>query len=158
MVAQVAEISVGAAQDIKVHRIVTAIDVGRVIDRSGLEAQVEGGVGWALSAALKTQITFENRRARQSNFHDFPVLRMREMPRQDIEIVESAWGPSAPVSRRSPPWRLPLRTPSSRQRADAFVKRLFGSTRRHPEDDASIDYSYRNACIGSTRDARSAGR
>jgi isoquinoline 1-oxidoreductase beta subunit len=93
MVAQVAEVSVGAAQDIKVHRIVTAIDVGRVIDRSGLEAQVEGGVGWALSAALKTEITFENGRARQSNFHDFPVLRMRDMPRQDIEIVESEWGP-----------------------------------------------------------------
>jgi isoquinoline 1-oxidoreductase beta subunit len=93
MVAQVAEVSVGAAHDIKVHRIVTAIDVGRVIDRSGLEAQVEGGVGWALSAALKTRVTFANGRAQQSNFHDFSVLRMREMPRQDIAIVESDWGP-----------------------------------------------------------------
>jgi isoquinoline 1-oxidoreductase beta subunit len=93
MVAQVAEVSVGAAHDIKVHRVVTAIDVGRVIDRSGLEAQTEGGVGWALSAALKTQITFANGRSQQSNFHDFPVLRMREMPAQDIEVVESQWGP-----------------------------------------------------------------
>ena len=93
MVAQVAEVSVGAANDIRVHRIVTAIDAGRVIDRSGLEAQTEGGVGWALSAALKSQITFKNGRAEQSNYHDFPVLRMRDMPRQDIEIVESEWGP-----------------------------------------------------------------
>jgi isoquinoline 1-oxidoreductase beta subunit len=93
MVAQVAEVSVGSREDIRVHRIVTAIDVGRVIDRSGLEAQVEGGVGWALSAALKTEITFANGQAEQNNFNTFPVLRMREMPAQEIIVVESALGP-----------------------------------------------------------------
>jgi isoquinoline 1-oxidoreductase beta subunit len=93
MVAQVADVSVGADNDIRVHRVVTAIDVGRVIDRSGLEAQVEGGVAWALSAALKTEITFANGQAQQTNFNDFPVLRMREMPAQDIIVVESRLGP-----------------------------------------------------------------
>lgn len=93
MVAQVVEASVGSAGDIRVHRVVTAIDVGRVIDRSGLEAQVEGGVGWALSAALKTEITFANGRAEQSNYDRFPVLRMREMPTQEIVVVESDIGP-----------------------------------------------------------------
>ena len=93
MVAQVAEVSVGRANDIRVHRVVTAIDVGRVIDRAGLEAQVEGGVAWALSAALNTEITFANGRAEQTTFGRFPVLRMSEMPDQEIVIVESGLGP-----------------------------------------------------------------
>lgn len=93
MVAQVAEVSVGEANDIRVHHVTTAIDVGRVIDRSGLEAQVEGGVAWALSAALKTEVTFANGRAQQTNFDRFPVLRLREMPAQDIVVVESELGP-----------------------------------------------------------------
>jgi len=92
MVAQTADVSVGADGDIRVHRVVTAIDVGRVIDRSGLEAQVEGGVGWALSA-LKTEMTFANGRAEQTNYNVFPVLRMREMPAQDIIVVDSPLGP-----------------------------------------------------------------
>lgn len=93
MVAQVAEVSVGRENDIRVHRVVTAIDVGRVIDRAGLEAQVEGGVAWALSAALKTEITFANGRAEQTTFGRFPVLRMSEMPAQEIVSVESGLGP-----------------------------------------------------------------
>jgi isoquinoline 1-oxidoreductase beta subunit len=93
MVAQVADVSVGDAGDIRVERVVTAIDVGRVIDRSGLEAQVEGGVAWALSAALKTEATFENGVVRQHNFNDFPVLRLREMPPQEIVVVDSLLGP-----------------------------------------------------------------
>jgi isoquinoline 1-oxidoreductase beta subunit len=89
MVAQVADASVGSGGDIRVHRVITAIDVGRVIDRSGLEAQVEGGVGWALSAALHTQITFTDGRADQTNYHQYPVLRMRDMPVQEIIVVEN---------------------------------------------------------------------
>ena len=91
MVAQIADVSVGES-DIRVHRIVTAIDVGRVIDRSGLEAQVEGGVGWALSA-LNTEITFEHEQAVQTSFAAFPVIRMRDMPTQEIAIVENTLGP-----------------------------------------------------------------
>jgi isoquinoline 1-oxidoreductase beta subunit len=93
MVAQVADVSVGPRGDIRVHHVTTAIDVGRVIDRSGLEAQVEGGVAWALSAALNTEITFDNGRAQQTNFDRFPVLRMREMPAQEIIVVDGALGP-----------------------------------------------------------------
>lgn len=93
MVAQVAEVSVGTGNDIRVHRVVTAIDVGRVIDRSGLEAQVEGGVVWALSAVLKTEITFANGRAEQHNYDRYPVLRMSETPEQIVIAVESGIGP-----------------------------------------------------------------
>jgi len=87
MVAQVADVSVGASGDIRVHRVVTAIDVGRVIDRSGLEAQVEGGVAWALSALLYTRVTFVDGRAEQTNYNQFPVIRMKDMPAQDIIVV-----------------------------------------------------------------------
>jgi isoquinoline 1-oxidoreductase beta subunit len=93
MVAQIAEVSVGDLGDIRVHRVTTAIDVGRVIDRSGLEAQVEGGVAWALSAALHSEITFANGRAEQTNYHQFPVVRMADMPAQDIVIAESSLRP-----------------------------------------------------------------
>ena len=89
MVAQVADVSVGRAGDIRVHRVVTAIDCGRVINRSGLEAQVESGVIWALSAVLKTQITFAHGQAEQTNFHDFRVLRMNEAPLLETIIVDS---------------------------------------------------------------------
>ena len=82
-----------AQGDIKVQRVVTALDVGRIVDRSGLLAQVQGGVGWALTAALGTEITFANGRAQQTSFAAFPVLRMRDMPKQDIILVESAFGP-----------------------------------------------------------------
>jgi len=92
VVAQVADVSVGAQGDVRVHRVVTAIDVGRVVDRAGLEAQVQGGVGWALSA-LSTQITIENGAPRQLNYNQFPILRMRDMPAQDTVIVESQLGP-----------------------------------------------------------------
>jgi isoquinoline 1-oxidoreductase beta subunit len=88
MIAQVAEVSVGAAGDVRVHRVVCAIDCGLVIDRSGLEAQCEGGVGWALSAALHGEITFDRGRTVQGNYNDFPVMRFSEMPRVEVHIVE----------------------------------------------------------------------
>jgi CO/xanthine dehydrogenase Mo-binding subunit len=89
MVAQVADVSVGGNSDIRVHRITTAIDVGRVIDRSGLEAQVQGGVAWALTAALQAEVPIVNGRAAATSFAQYPIVRMRDMPEQDVIIVES---------------------------------------------------------------------
>lgn len=94
MVAQVAEVSVGAAGDVRVHRVVCAVDAGRVVNLSGLEAQFEGGVIWALSAALKGAMTFERGRAVQSNFHDFAVVRMNEAPVVEVHVVTSDLPPS----------------------------------------------------------------
>ncbi|MEO7966463.1 MAG: molybdopterin cofactor-binding domain-containing protein, partial [Gemmatimonadaceae bacterium] len=92
-VAQVAEVSVGETGDIQVHRVVCAVECGRVIDRSGLEAQFEGGVMWALSAALKTRINFERGRAVQGNFDNVPVLRLREAPKVKVHVAPSALPP-----------------------------------------------------------------
>jgi isoquinoline 1-oxidoreductase beta subunit len=92
MVAQVAEVSVGTQGDVRVHRVVCAVDCGQVINRSGLEAQFEGGVIWALSA-LKGEVTFANGSTVQTNYNDFPVVRMREAPLVEVHIVPSTLRP-----------------------------------------------------------------
>lgn len=93
MVAQVVEASVGEEGDVRVHRVVSAVDCGQVINLSGLEAQFEGGVVWALSAALKGQITFADGRPEQSNFHDFPVLRANETPVMEVHVAPNTLRP-----------------------------------------------------------------
>jgi isoquinoline 1-oxidoreductase beta subunit len=92
MVAQVAEVSVGTQGDVRVHRVVCAVDCGQVINRSGLEAQFEGGVMWALSA-LRGEATFANGATVQGNYNDFPVVRMREAPRVEVHVVPGTLGP-----------------------------------------------------------------
>lgn len=93
MVAQVAEVSVGDQGDVQVHRVVCAVDCGQVVNLSGLEGQFESGVAWALSAALKGEVTFEGGRTRQSNFHDFPILRFNEAPAVEVHAIQSEFKP-----------------------------------------------------------------
>jgi isoquinoline 1-oxidoreductase beta subunit len=92
--AQVAEVSVGREGDVRVHRVVCASDCGQIVNRLGVEAQVEGGIVWGLSAALKTEVTFKNGRVEQHTFKDFPVLRMSEMPVVEPFFVDSREDPS----------------------------------------------------------------
>jgi isoquinoline 1-oxidoreductase beta subunit len=73
--------------DIHVRRVVTAADCGLVVNPSGASAQVEGAVIYGLSAALGQQITVEKGRVLQSNFHDYPVLRLREAPRMEVHFI-----------------------------------------------------------------------
>ena len=88
-VAQVAEVSVSETGEVKVHRVVCAIDPGLVIHPEMIRAQVEGGIVFGLTAALKESITFDNGHVEQSNFHDYPLLRMSEMPRIEVYLVPS---------------------------------------------------------------------
>jgi isoquinoline 1-oxidoreductase beta subunit len=88
-VAEVAEVSVGPQGDLKVHRVVCVVDCGRVVNPWGLEAQIEGGVVFGLSAAFKTRIRFKDGQPVQSNFLDYPVLRMRETPTIEVHLVPS---------------------------------------------------------------------
>jgi isoquinoline 1-oxidoreductase beta subunit len=92
-VSQVAEVSI-QDRTIKVHRVVCAVDCGRVINPLTVRAQMEGGVGFGLSAALYGQITLKQGRVQQSNFHDYPVLRMDAMPAVEVHIVPSTEPPS----------------------------------------------------------------
>ena len=90
--AEVAEVSVSKGH-LRIHKITCAVDCGLVINPSGLEAQVEGGIAFGLSA-LFTQITWDKGRTVQTGYHDFPVLRHADMPAIDTVIVTSAEAPS----------------------------------------------------------------
>jgi isoquinoline 1-oxidoreductase beta subunit len=92
--AHVAEVSVDSTGTPRVHRIVAAIDCGTIVNLSGAEAQAQGGILDGLSAALYGEITVERGRVRQSNFHDYRLLRMREAPRVDVHFIRGAETPS----------------------------------------------------------------
>lgn len=93
-VAEVAEVSVADDGAIRVHRVVAAVDCGRVINPDEVAAQVEGGIVMGLTAALKGAIAIENGRVVQSNYHDYPLLLMREMPEIEVHIVPSREDPT----------------------------------------------------------------
>ena len=88
-VAQVAEVSVGPSGEIKVHRVVCAIDCGRVVNPDTVAAQMESGIVFGLTAALYGEITFKNGRVEQSNFNDYEMLRLNEMPKVEVVIIPS---------------------------------------------------------------------
>ncbi len=88
-VAEVAEVSV-AGERLRVHRVVCAIDCGVCINPAGVAAQMEGGIIFGLTAALHGELTFRDGRLEQSNFHDYPMVRMREAPPVEVHIVPSA--------------------------------------------------------------------
>ena len=94
VIAQVAEVSVGAAGDVAVHRVVTAVDCGQVVNRAGLEGQIESGVLWGLTYALKSEATFAAGRVEQTTYTDFPVLRLSEAPEIEVHTVDSEAPPS----------------------------------------------------------------
>jgi isoquinoline 1-oxidoreductase beta subunit len=91
-VAHVAEVSVEERR-IRVHRVVVAIDCGRVANPAGVAAQMESGVVFGLSAALHGAISFKDGRVQESNFHDYRLLRMNEMPLVEAHVVPSTEKP-----------------------------------------------------------------
>jgi isoquinoline 1-oxidoreductase beta subunit len=87
--AQVAEVSVGPDGDVRLHRVVCAVDCGQAINPDTIAAQMEGGIVFGASAALWDQITHQNGRVQQSNFGDYRVMRMNEAPAVEVYIVGS---------------------------------------------------------------------
>lgn len=87
-VAQVAEVSVEEGA-VKVHRVVCAIDCGLAVNPDSLKAQLESAIAFGLGAALQSEITFKDGQVQQSNFHDYQVLRMNQMPKVEVHIVPS---------------------------------------------------------------------
>jgi isoquinoline 1-oxidoreductase beta subunit len=92
--AEVAEVSVDANKKVKLHRVVVAGDVGVILNRSGAENQVEGSVidGW--STMVGQEITFAGGRIAQTNFHDYPLLRMPDHPKVETHFIESDYPPT----------------------------------------------------------------
>ena len=93
-VAQVAEVSVRPDGTFSVDRVVIAVDCGIAVNPDIVRAQMEGGMGFGLSAALHSELTLEKGRVVQSNFHDYRVLRMEQMPQVEVHIVKSAEPPT----------------------------------------------------------------
>jgi isoquinoline 1-oxidoreductase subunit beta len=129
--AQVAEVSVGKDGDLRVHRVVCAVDCGQIVNLLGLEGQIESGIVWGLSQ-LKTQITFENGRVQQHTYRDYPVLRLDETPAIEVHVVRTTERPSGAGEQPVPP------------AAPAVCNAIFAATGRRvrslpirPEDLAS---------------------
>ncbi|MBI2296004.1 MAG: xanthine dehydrogenase family protein molybdopterin-binding subunit [Betaproteobacteria bacterium] len=86
--AQVAEVSVARDGKVKVHRVVAAIDPGWIVNPATVERQIEGAIFYGLTAALYGDITIKNGRVEQSNFDNYKILRMDEMPKVEVHILQ----------------------------------------------------------------------
>jgi len=118
-IAQVAEVSVGReSRDVRVHRMVCAVDCGLVVSPLGLEGQAESGIIWGLSSTLSGKIDFKKGCAVQSSFADFEVVRMDEAPAIETHIVASDFPPGGFGETAVPPV------------APAVVNAIFAATGR----------------------------
>jgi isoquinoline 1-oxidoreductase beta subunit len=93
-VAQVAEVSVDKDGNVKVDRVVCAVDCGTPINPDIIAAQMEGGIGFGLGAALHSAITLKDGKVEQNNFDTYQVLRIAEMPKVEVHIVQSGEAPT----------------------------------------------------------------
>ncbi|MBU2551437.1 MAG: xanthine dehydrogenase family protein molybdopterin-binding subunit [Proteobacteria bacterium] len=94
LLACVAEVSVSPAGNVRVHRVVCALDCGVAVNPKNIAAQIRGGMAFGLTATIKGSITLDQGRVRQGNFDDFPILRMDEMPRVEVHILPSSRPPT----------------------------------------------------------------
>ena len=90
--AQVAEISVNQGK-LRVHRVVCAVDCGQVVNPRGVEQQIQSGIVFGLTAALKGNITIDRGRVQQANFHDYDMLRIDEMPNVEVYFIPNHHSP-----------------------------------------------------------------
>jgi isoquinoline 1-oxidoreductase beta subunit len=114
----------------RIDRIVCAVDCGVAVNPDVIRAQMEGGIGYGLSAALHGAITLKDGAVEQSNFHDYVPLRINEMPAIDVHIVPSVEKPSG------------VGEPGTPVVAPAVANALFAATgkrlRRLPFDTAQL--------------------
>jgi isoquinoline 1-oxidoreductase beta subunit len=101
-VAQVAEVSIEDGVP-RVHRVVCAIDCGMVVNPDTIVAQMESGIVYGLTAALKGEITIDSGRVVQGNFDDYPLLRLNECPNIEVYIVPSGEAPGGVGEPGTPP-------------------------------------------------------
>ena len=100
--AQIAEVSASNGK-LRVHKVVCAVDCGHVVNPAGVEQQIQSGIVYGLSAALKGSITIGKGRVQQDNFHNYDVLRIDEMPVVEVHIVPSTANPGGIGEAAVPP-------------------------------------------------------
>ncbi len=93
MMAQIAEISLNDKNEITVHRMVVAADLGHMVNPDTVEAQIQSAVVFGLSSTLFDEITLEKGRVQQTNFNNYPVLRWYQTPKIDVVLVQSTEKP-----------------------------------------------------------------
>jgi CO/xanthine dehydrogenase Mo-binding subunit len=113
----VAEVSIEAGA-VRVHTVVCALDCGMVIHPDMIAQQMEGGIAYGLTSLLKREITFKQGRVQQSNFGDYPLLQMGEMPEVEVHVVPSTRAPQGVGEMGVPPL------------APAVVNAIFAATGR----------------------------
>jgi isoquinoline 1-oxidoreductase beta subunit len=91
--AQVAEVEVSKTGDVRVNRVVAAVDCGVAVNPDIVKAQIEGGIVFGLSAALWGQVTLKNGRVEQSNFPNYRVMRLNDAPEIEVHLVKSDASP-----------------------------------------------------------------
>jgi isoquinoline 1-oxidoreductase beta subunit len=90
---EVAEVEVSKAGEVRVHRVVCAVDCGTVVNPDTVKAQIEGGIIFGINAALWDEVTLENGRVQESNFHDYRTLRINETPKIEVHLVRNFEAP-----------------------------------------------------------------
>ncbi|AZQ68115.1 xanthine dehydrogenase family protein molybdopterin-binding subunit [Silicimonas algicola] len=131
-VAEVAEVS---SQDgrIKLERIVAAVDVGTAVNPDVIRAQVEGAIGYGLSHAMRQKITFTDGEVDQSNFPDYPPLRIGDMPKIEVHIVSSTEPPTGIGEPGLPPAGPAV--------ANAIYQAIGRRVMRLPMEDDGIEFA-----------------
>jgi isoquinoline 1-oxidoreductase beta subunit len=129
-VAQVAEVAVGKDGQVRVQRVVCAVDCGHVVNPDTVKAQIEGGAIFGITAALYGEITLKEGRVEQSNFDSYQMLRINEAPTIEVHIVESTEAPGG------------MGEPSTSTIGPAMVNAVFAATgtrlRKLPIDTAQL--------------------
>jgi isoquinoline 1-oxidoreductase subunit beta len=92
-IAQVAEVSVSKEGDVRVQRVVCAVDCGTIVNPDTVKAQMESGIIFGITAALFGEITIKNGRVEQGNFDDYRMLRINEAPLIEVHLVKSTEAP-----------------------------------------------------------------
>ena len=102
VVGEVADVSIENGK-IRVHRVVAAVDCGTVVNPLGAESQVQSAIAYGLSAALHGKLTITDGQVAESNFNDYPILRIEEMPKVEVHFVPSSEPPTGLGEPGTPP-------------------------------------------------------
>lgn len=102
-IAEVVEMSVSPDKEVTLHKITAVLDCGMVVNPDTVKAQIEGGIIFGLTAVADGDITIEQGRVKQSNFHDYKMLKLDQIPEIVVEIIPSAEAPSGIGEPGTPP-------------------------------------------------------